>query len=57
MRSAIPTALHEASHSTAQTDTKEWGRWKSNTHTVYAKHQKKHKQQLFNRVTNALTKQ
>ncbi len=57
MRSAIPTALHEASHSTAQTDTKEWGRWKSNAHTVYAKQQKKHKQQLFSRVTDALTKQ
>jgi hypothetical protein len=29
MRSAIPTALHETSHSMAHSDTREWGRWKS----------------------------
>ncbi len=56
MRAAIPTALHESMHNTEHTDIKEWGRWRSNAHKAYTKLQTKHKQQLFGRVTNALTK-
>ncbi len=55
MRMAIPTALNEASSSTASADTKEWGRWRSNAHTAYAKQHIRHKQQLFNKITSALT--
>jgi hypothetical protein len=56
LRAAIPTALHESMHNTEHTDTKEWGRWKSNAHRAYTKLQTKHKQHLFGRVTEALTK-
>ncbi len=55
LRMAIPTALNEAPSSTSNTDTKEWGRWKSNAHLAYAKLHKKHKLQLFGKITNALT--
>jgi hypothetical protein len=55
MRMAIPTALNEASGSTATAETKEWGRWRSNAHTAYAKQHIRHKQQLFNKITSALT--
>jgi hypothetical protein len=55
LRTAIPTALHKTMQSTALTDTKDWGRWKSDAHKSYTKHHKRHRQNLFNRVTDALT--
>jgi hypothetical protein len=54
LRSAIPTALHKTEQSTALTDAKDWGRWKSEAHKSYTKHHKRHRQNIFNRVTDAL---
>jgi hypothetical protein len=56
LRMAIPTALNEAPNSTSVTDTKEWGRWHSNAYLAYTKQHKKKKQQLFEKITSALTK-
>jgi hypothetical protein len=55
LRMAIPTALNETPSSTSVTDKKEWGRWKSNAYLAYAKQHKKHKLQLFRKITCALT--
>jgi len=35
--------------------TKEWGRWRSNAYLAYTKQHKKHKQQLFTKISSALT--
>jgi hypothetical protein len=55
LRMAIPTALNGAPNSTTATDTKEWGRWRSNAYLAYTKQHKKHKQQLFTKISSALT--
>jgi hypothetical protein len=55
LRSAIPTALHEAPSTATASDIKEWGRWSSSASEAYTKLHRKHKKALFDKVKNALT--
>jgi hypothetical protein len=50
LRSAILTALHEASSTATASDIKEWGRWKSTASDAYTKLYRKHKRALFDSV-------
>jgi hypothetical protein len=55
LRSAIPTALHKAPLIATTADTKEWGRWRSDSHVAYTKQHSKHKKFLFDKITRALS--
>jgi hypothetical protein len=55
LRSAIPTALHEAPSTATASDIKEWGRWSSTASEAYTKLHRKHKRAVFDKVTSALT--
>jgi hypothetical protein len=55
LRSAIPTALNEAPHIASTADTKEWGRWRSDSHTAYTKQHSKHRKFLLEKITRALS--
>jgi hypothetical protein len=55
LRSAIPTALHKAPLIATTADTKEWGRWRSDSHAAYTKQHSRHKKFLFEKITRALS--
>jgi integrase len=55
LRSAIPTALNEAPHIASTADTKDWGRWKSDSHKAYTKQHSRHKKFLFDKISRVLS--